>query len=347
MKNNHLKFILSLILMTIVACDEPETVVTNIVHPDGSVTRKIVMRNSKNKFDKSELQVPFDDTWTITDSLEVNSKGDTTWIKRAEKHFSNIGEINAAYKNDSSINGKMPRKADFTKKFRWFNTEYRFSESVDKLIVSGYPITEFLNSEELTYYYSPDYIKYNKENGADSVKYKILSHSVDKKEDRWILKNVTSLWIEEFTKSIGPDAVSDLSFETLKSRENEFTEILQQNVDQFDSLWSKGLLLKKFIGEANALKFKTQADTAVEIAVKKIIVDFKDYSLRIAMPGRLIATNGFVDSTKSLLWPVKSDFYITDRYVMWAVSKTTNIWAWFVSAMFLVFVCAGILFRKK
>ncbi len=35
-----------------VSCDEPETVVTNIVHPDGSVTRKIEMRNSKNKFEK-------------------------------------------------------------------------------------------------------------------------------------------------------------------------------------------------------------------------------------------------------------------------------------------------------
>jgi hypothetical protein len=347
MKKNYLKFIISLILVAMISCDEPETVVTNIVHPDGSVTREIVMRNSKNKFENSELQVPFDDTWTIRDSLEVNSKGDTTWIKRAIKLFKNVSEINSAYQNDTSINGKMARKVDFSKKFRWFNTEYRFSESVDKLLLSGHPIAEFLNSEELIYFYSPDYIKFNKENGADSIKYKHLSDSIDKKENSWILKNITSLWIEEFTKLIGPDAVSGLSFETLKSRENEFTEILLQNEDQFDSLWTNGILLKKFLGETNALKFKAEADSAVESAVARIIVDFKDYSLRIAMPGRLIATNGYVDSTKNLLWPVKSDFYITDRYEMWAESKTTNLWAWFVSALFLVFVCAGILFRKK
>ena len=97
MKKIHLRIILLLILMIVVSCDEPDTVVTNIVHPDGSVTRKIVMRNTKNKFEKSELQVPFDNTWTVTDSLEVGVKGDTTWIKRAEKLFKNVDEINSAY----------------------------------------------------------------------------------------------------------------------------------------------------------------------------------------------------------------------------------------------------------
>jgi hypothetical protein len=305
------------------------------------------MRNSKDKFDKSELQLPFDNTWTVTDTLEINNKGDTTWIKRAEKLFKNVSDINQAYQNDTSINGKLSRNAGFTKKFRWFNTEYRFYESVDKVILSGHPLSEFFNREELTYYFSPDYIKFNKENGADSIKYKILSDSIKKKEDAWILKNITALWIDEFIRLIGPNAGAELSFEALKSKESEFTEVLMENEAQFDSLWTKGILLTKFIGEANATKYKTEADSAVEIAVTKIIVDFKDYSMRMVMPGRLIATNGYVDSTKNLLWPVKSDFYLTDKYEMWAESKTTNLWAWFVSGLFLVFVCAGIMIRKK
>ena len=91
-----------------------------------------------------------------------NQKGDTTWIKRAEKLFRNIDEINAAYKNDTSSNGKFPRHASFSRKFRWFNTAYRFSEIVDKRISSGYSIRNFLNDEELTYFYSPEDLEIRK-----------------------------------------------------------------------------------------------------------------------------------------------------------------------------------------
>ena len=346
MKRIYFRINLLLIIMLVVSCDEPDTVVTNIVHPDGSVTRKIVMRNTKNKFEKSELQVPFDSTWNVTDSLEISAKGDTSWVKRAEKFFKNIDEINSAYKKDSSINGKMPRYAAFYRKFRWFNTEYRFSEVVEKLLVSGYPVSNFLNSEELAHYYLPDYIKFNKENGADSIKYRILADSVKKKVDVWVMKNIASLWIEEFARLTGHQAGPELSTEALKSREDEFAEIINENQEKFDSLWDNGILLKKFIGEGNAIKFKTEADSAVSLALSRILVDYKDYSLKIIMPGKLIATNGYIDSSRNILWPVKSDYYLTDRYEMWAESRTPNIWAWFVSGIFLVFVIAGIVIKK-
>jgi hypothetical protein len=346
MKKIPLRFVISLMLMVVVSCDEPDTVVTNIVHTDGSVTRKIVMRYSNKGIKKSDIQVPFDNTWTVTDSLEVGVKGDSTWIKRAEKLFKNADEINSAYRNDSSINGKMPRYAAFNKKFRWFNTEYRFSEVVEKLLVSGYPVTNFLNTEELAHYYLPDYIKFNKENGADSIKYRILADSIKKKTDVWIMKNIASLWVEEFARLTGPKAGPELSVEALKSREDEFAEVINENQEKFDSLWDNGALLRKFIGEANAVKFKTEADSALSVALTRFLVDFKDYSLKIIMPGKLIATNGYIDSTRNILWPVKSDYFITDRYEMWAESKTPNIWAWVVSGIFLVFVLAGILIKK-
>jgi hypothetical protein len=97
MKKGLVKLILSLILMMVVSCDEPETVVTDFVHADGSVTRKIEMRNLENKFNPSHLQVPFDSTWIVKDSIELSEKGDTAWIKRAQKLFKNVDEINLAY----------------------------------------------------------------------------------------------------------------------------------------------------------------------------------------------------------------------------------------------------------
>ena len=46
--------------------------------------------NAKKRFKISDIQVPDDSTWTIRDSIEVGKKGDTTWVRRAEKQFKTV-----------------------------------------------------------------------------------------------------------------------------------------------------------------------------------------------------------------------------------------------------------------
>ena len=58
MNNKPLKLLVSFILVTIVSCDEPETVVTNIIHPDGSINRKIEMRRPDKKIEIADIITP-------------------------------------------------------------------------------------------------------------------------------------------------------------------------------------------------------------------------------------------------------------------------------------------------
>jgi hypothetical protein len=342
-----LKLIISLALVMAASCDDPETIVTNIVHPDGSVTRKIEMRNIENKFKLSNLQVPFDSSWIIRDSLEISEKGDTTWVKRAEKLFESVEDINRQYAADSGANKNVARHAKFGKKFKWFNTQYNFTEIIDRKMKYGYPVSDFLNQDELQWFYTPDNLNTEKKNGADSLKYRVFSDTVDKKLERWYLKNIVSEWIGEFTLLTEGKADRDMDEGTLKQRENEFVRIVEKNINDFDSLWTEGTLLREFMGEANALKYKTEADSAANIATGRFWVSFKPYTVRTKMPGRLTATNGYVDSAGVLLWPVDSDYFLTEQYKMHAESKIPNLWAWIVSGLFLVFVCTGIILRKK
>jgi hypothetical protein len=343
MNKKSLKLIISMILMMAVSCDEPETVVTNYVHPDGSVTRIIEIRNVKNDF--RTLQVPFDSTWTVKDSLEIGAKGDTVWIKRAEKLFKNVEEINLVYKLDTGVNRIALRHAGFSKKFKWFNTEFRFSETIDKQLAFGYPVRQFLNDEELKYFYSPESLKSEKENGPDSLRYRMMRDSVNHKTDRWAYKNIISEWIGEFTKLAELKDGKGISGGSLKAHEEDMVKVVEKYDKTFDSLWAKGEILKEFIGETDALKYKTEADSALSYAEKHFLIDFKKYSLRIVMPGKLTGTNGFIDSSKVLLWPVNSDYFMTEPYEMWAESKVPNMWAWIVSGMFLLFVSTGVIIR--
>jgi hypothetical protein len=345
MRNKALKSVMMTILFVVFSCDEPETTVTNIVFSDGSVTRKIEMRNKENKFKLSDLQVPFDSTWIIKDTIEVGEKKDTTFIKTAEKHFKNVEEINRYYITDKGANKDIKRKAGFIKKFKWFNTEYRFSELIDGTMSNGYPVKDFLNKEELTYFYSPDGIRSEKQNGPDSLKFRALEDTIKRKVDSWTAKNMIAEWIFQFSRLTEGKGGSDLTRESLKVHEDDFVKLAEKYDNKFDSLWSKGVILKEMIGEENANKFKMEADSAISIVTGYITMNFKDYSVRIVMPGKVIGTNGFIDKTDVLLWPVKSDFFMTEPYEMWAESKVINTWAWIITGTFLLFVLAGLVLR--
>lgn len=350
MKTKSLKLAISFMLVMIVSCDEPETVVTDVVHPDGSVTRKIEMKSLQNEFNISDIQVPFDSTWTVRDSLEIYANEDlpdidTIWVKRAEKLFLSVDELNQSYLADSGSNRESARRAEFKRTFKWFNTEYRFAEVIEQRMENGYPASDFLNEEEMNWFFSPDYLTEEKRNGPDSLKYRVLDDTLRKKTDYWILKCMVSEWAAEFIRLTDGKTGGDLTKESLKAREDELIRLIEAREDDFDSLWNNGIIIREFLGEENGKKFQTEADSAATVITEKIFFNFNDYSLRIIMPGELIGANGFADSTGVMQWPIKSDFFITEPYIMWAESKTPNKWAWVVTGIFLLFVLAGIVFR--
>jgi hypothetical protein len=303
------------------------------------------MRNDKNKFELADLQVPFDSTWVIKDTIVIGEKKDTTWIKTAEKLFAGVDEINKSYLSYKGANKKITRRSSFEKKFKWFNTVFRFSESIDRKMSSGYPLSDFLASDELTFFYSPESIAGEKMKGADSIKYKAMKDTINIKVDKWAFNCVVSGWIDEFSKLTEGKTASGISKVTLKAKEDLLVRLIKQNEDKFDSVWATGTILRDFIGEENSVKFKTEADSAMSVVTNQFLVDFKDYSVRIVMPGKVIGTNGFIDKDEMLLWPVKSDYFLTEPYEMWAESKVINIWAWAVTGAFILFVIVGLLIR--
>jgi hypothetical protein len=347
MKNSRLKLTTAFIIVFAASCNGPETVVTNIIHADGSVTRKVEMKNHENKFSISNIQVPVDSTWNIRDSVEISEKGDTTWVRRAEKLFRSTDEINLAYHSDSSVNKGVTRRAEFRKKFKWFNTEYRYSEIIDRNLKHGYPVDDFLNKDELRWFYSPENVKSEKKNGPDSLRYRALSDAIDKKNEKWTIKSLASEWIYEFTALAEKKGMGAILEDSLKKHEDEFMKTIEESNEKFDSLWKNGNIIKMLIGENDARKYRTEADSALETVTNRYLVDFKEYTVRAVMPGKLTATNGIVDSSGMLLWPVRSDYFLTRTYEMWAESKNPNSWAWVISGLFLVFVFTGIILKRK
>jgi hypothetical protein len=324
-------------MLMVFSCDEPETTVVNIIHPDGSVTRRIEMRNKKNNFKKEDLQVPFDSTWAIKDTILIGEKNDTTWIKTAEKLFRSAEEINMAYKSDKTGNRNSERSASFSRKFRWFNTTYRFSERFGKAFLYGDPLEKYFTKEETDLIYMPESMMDELKNGPDSIRYRVISDTIDQKGQKWVFGSAAIEWIEEFTRLCNDRLPDSLSKDILKQKQFLGAEALVN--------YSDSVAVVSMIGLDNYMKFRTEADSSVSIVEKRFdkSLSFKNYSMKFIMPGKLIGTNGYISKTGDIMWEIRGELFLTNDYEVWAESKTTNIWTWVITGLFILFVGAGLL----
>jgi len=328
------KITLSLaLLMMVISCEGPETVVTNIVRRDGSVLRKAELKHSKNELALNDFRVPVDSTWKLHDSISISVQGDTTWFLLAEKLFESVDAINIAYLADTGKNSVVPRMASLQRTFKWFTTEWRFTEKCEKSLTYGYPSENFLTPEEIEFRNLPSVIRDEMLASPDSLKYKILNDSLDQHTELWLIRSLISEWIEDAGSLCTASGKDSLVADVLRSHAEEFDE---------SSLADEGfdMTCAEILGDSIFKKVKPELDSAMIVSEKKFdrSLSFQSYTLKTVMPSKIKTTNGYTMPGGEIAWPVNGDLFLTDDYVMWAESGEVNYWAVFLTALILLII---------
>ncbi len=350
MKRFILKPALLMTMILLFSCQDTE--VTNIVHSDGSVTRKIVIKDSDgNNFEPEFYKVPFDSTWKISDTIEIGENKDTTWIRTAEKFFRNVDELNLEYKNDKGANRETRREARFDKKFHWFNTIYTFSEDIEPSFKHGYPIGDYLSEKELEYFYLPENILEERKMGPDSILVRQIADSVETKTEKWMFMSCIAEWEIIFQSIAEKNGKWNDSLEFLKEQDSLIYSFIEKSENDSGSAYffdAKDIIARKVFGDELFVALRPEIDSSLAKFEElfSVITEFSRYSVRTIMPGKLVGTKGFIDANGEILWPVKMEYFLTRPYQMWAESKTSNTWAWVVSGVFLGFVFIGLIIKS-
>lgn len=344
-------------IMLVFSCDYKKTHLTNTVHKDGSITRKVTIETNTDKFlDFKEVNIPIDSTWQIEiemdiqEAVKADEEDDTIWYLSAEKHFQNVNEINDDYQNDTGANKDLKRSTDFSKRFRWFTTVFRYTETVEQILNIDCPLSDYLNEDEIDYVYLPEKVQTTLKNGPDSLKYKEFSGVIENKVEKWFWTTEIRQWVEVFYELFGEDPELTLSKDEMLSKEEQFTDILMnddnnedENENQQDSIWIA------LYGNEFYSSFKDEIDSSIVVLeeMDEAIWTFSEYDLEIRMPGKIIATNGYAitdnEDGGGILWTVKGECFFTQTYEMWAESKVNNYFLWSLTVAFVLFVVAGLL----
>jgi len=332
--------VLSVILIS-GSCGRPDLLVINDINTDGSVNRRLIMTYDKDDFDLKDMQVPADSTWVLNKTFEVSEKGDTLWTLTAERHFASVDELNNTYNDDTGSNDHLLRWAEFSKKFRWFNTVYYYSENVGK-VIEAYPPEDFLDQEYLNLFYMPEKIFNDYRYGEDSLKYKAMIDSLEDKKDEWVGRCIVKAAIIELDSLLLKTGDKSIDINLIKGKEEELGDIILGDVDvevAIDSLFGKGYYTNnKILIDSSLKNLENKIDMAMRV---------ETYLTQTKMPGELVGTNGYIDTDGAIIWELNSEVIFAKDYSMWAQSTVSNLWAWIVSALFVIFVVISIVFRSR
>jgi hypothetical protein len=358
MKRSFRITMLTASLLVLFSCDY-DTHVLNVVHSDGSITRRVTMENSQKYFEPKRFRVPIDSTWNVEVSFELHPNNDTLWILTAEKHFNNVREINEAYKYDLGSNRYMQRSAGFSKKFKWFTTEFRYSESVEKALTVDCPISDFLTEEEVNFVYLPGKVQDDLKNGADSARYKKMNDDIEASMGKWLYTCEMRQWIDIFQDLFGNDPRLPVSRESMNSKESLFVQYFLDHEGAFDQIFEDSIppdsLFISVLGEEFVHSFKDEITYSLSLLhdISRPVLYSDKYELEIRMPGKIFSSNGYAQtdpepgSGEGILFTIAPEHFVTQSYECWVKSRVNNYFIWVATGLFVLIVLAGLIRRNR
>lgn len=251
----------------------------------------------------------------------------------------------------------MDRSAHFSRRFKWFTTEFRYSENVESALEVNCPLSDFLTEEELNFINLPTGIQDDLKNGPDSASYNRMNDLIENKMGEWFYTCEMRQWIDIFQELYGKDPRMKMSRKSMQSREPLLVGYLMENEDLFEKLFEESItpdsLFIDIFGEEFFIEFREEiGHTFFILHEMSQPVWFSDkYELEISMPGRIMATNGYAKTESEegpgtgIPFTVAPEQFLTKNLECWVVSRVNNYLIWIITGFFIMIVIAGVMRR--
>ena len=376
MKKSSKLFVMIAFMAALLSSCQGDIEMLTIVNEDGSCMREIVVAADRSllttgKYDNDDPHVArIEDGW----ELYWGYKGDNSRFPipmSVEKYDSISREVGPsravkdticvyARKEYASVEDMCAGSPMFfvdeqagadgslDKEFRWFYTDYVFTEKFSS--VADYfkvPVTDFMSEEEALYWFSgtPDLYA-----GKPTWRYYEFLEDLKEKADRWVFANMyynilsgiadrydmvvePPVSKDEFIAQLG-DVVKQLaSCDTYKLEYSTARSIVSSHFGS-DAY-------SPFINEDEWKKYEISSATAFDY----LFLFY--YNESIVMPGRVIDDGGGMYKDGVVTFKVDAGRFLLKDYEIRVVSRIVNVWAFIVTAVLASALCVAVIYRRR
>ena len=376
MKKSSRLFVMIAFMAALLSSCQGDIEMLTIVNEDGSCMREIVVAADRSllttgKYDNDDPRVArIEDGW----ELYWGYKGDSTRFPipmSAEKFDSISREVGPsravkdtvcvyARKEYASVEDMCAGSPMFfvdeqtgvegslDKEFRWFYTDYVFTEKFSS--VADYfkvPVTDFMSEEEALYWFSgtPDLYA-----GKPIWRYYVMLEDLKEKADRWVFANmyynILSGIADRYDMVVDPPVSKD---EFIAQLRDVVKQLASYDTYKLEYSTARSIVSSHFGSDAyspfiNEEEWKKN-DISSATPFDYLFLFYYDES--IVMPGRVIDAGGGMYKDGVVAFKVYAGRFLLKDYEIKVTSRVVNVWAFIVTAVLAAALCAAVIYRRR
>ena len=348
-----------------------------IVNEDGSCMREIRVEGDRSllttgKYDNDDLRVArIEDGWELywgykgdnsrfhipmsaekfdSISREVGPSRavkDTVYVY-ARKEYASVEDMCAGspmfFADDQTgVDGSLE------KEFRWFYTDYVFTEKFSS--VADYfsvPVTDYMSEEEASYWFAgtPDLYA-----GKPIWRYYELLEDLKEKADRWVFANLNYKLLsgiaDRYDMVVEPPVSKD---EFVAQLRDVVKQLASYDPSKLEYATVRSVISSHFGSDAyspfiNEGVLSDEEDEELDNYFGHLFLFYYDES--IVMPGRVIDAGGGIYKDDVVTFTVDAGRFLLKEYEIRVVSRVVNVWAFVVTAALASALFVAVVYRKR
>lgn len=377
MKKSSKLFVMIAFMAALLSSCQGDIEMLTIVNEDGSCMREIVVAADRSllttgKYDNDDPHVArIEDGW----ELYWGYKGDSSRFPipmSVEKYDSISREVGPsravkdtvcvyARKEYASVEDMCAGSPMFfvdeqagadgslDKEFRWFYTDYVFTEKFSS--VADYfkvPVTDFMSEEEALYWFSgtPDLYA-----GKPTWRYYEFLEDLKEKADRWVFANmyynILSGIADRYDMVVEPPVSKD---EFIAQLGDVVKQLASCDTYKLEYSTARSIVSSHFGSDAyspfiNEDEWKKDEILSTTAAFDYLFLFY--YNESIVMPGRVIDDGGGMYKDGVVTFKVDAGRFLLKDYEIRVVSRIVNVWAFIVTAVLASALCVAVIYRRR
>ncbi len=344
--------------LLLTACNPVKMKMHTTIYADGSCIRDVSYSNVMPKAMRDSVWPDGKTGWSqpMPECLNIDAfckshtdigKGDTV-TTTFSCPFSNVEEM--CGQTPLQLNGtRLKSKAKLDKRFRWFYTDYTFTETF--LCVGDtfkLDAKTYANKDIVSYWFTgePNLVQ-----GLSGAEASLKLNEIEPFVSRWLNDNLFKVvfdYVVSRYDSIPSPPVSRERFCEL--HDSLFNHLVQDRDDLLLYAHAGDAFRDFFHSDAYGMFFDDETPLGKELNTElcnRLNIFWFNVPYTLTMPGTVIDTGRGTQYGDIIFYPFTGERLIPGDYTVTATSRVTNYWAYVVTLLVMAIAVTGIFYRRK